>query len=162
MLLPNWVKSLLARVTALEESGGSPVVPHHAEIALAHLTQTTGTTAAALFDTYGEYIQPATPANGQVLLGSFALRAGTYKLTVVGFSNPDFGRTDIKIDGAVVATFDWYAGSFARSIKTEASVAITGDIVHKLEVVVNGQNGSSVGYSYGLIRLIMSNSSEGT
>jgi hypothetical protein len=83
-------------------------------------------------------------ANGDNLTFEVYLDAGTYTIRMVAGKDTDCGITDIYIDAAEVASFDWYAGSGAKSqIQTDTSNTVAAAGLKTITVTVDGKNGSS-------------------
>lgn len=77
---------------------------------------------------------------------SVCLAAGTYTITVIGFTINTQGSTDYTLDGAAVGTKDWYSAGFAFNVVAQfTGIAATAG-VHTFRGTVNGKNPGSTDY----------------
>lgn len=97
----------------------------------------------------GSWLANSSNANGDNVSYKAYMAAGTYTLKVVAVTSPEQGIVDYKIDGVEVASFDWYsAGTIRNVIKTQGFVIAEAG-VKTIQVIINGKNGSSIGYYHG-------------
>jgi len=79
------------------------------------------------------------------------LLAGTYTFDVYGEKASNRGKLDWTLDGVSIVTGqDWYAAAIAPARLSTGSITVTGDGYHKLTGTINGKNGSSSDYYWGL------------
>jgi len=75
---------------------------------------------------------------------SIYLTAGTYSLKMMGITDTNKGVSDIYIDDAEVASFDWYNGTTVRNVvKTATGIVVAASGVKDIKVIIDGKNGSS-------------------
>ena len=87
-------------------------------------------------------------ANGDIWNWSLNLAQGDYHLTIVGVRAADNGKTEVYIDGVLVASslFDWYAAATAWNITQTLEISLAASDFHGIQVKVNGKNAASGGY----------------
>lgn len=91
----------------------------------------------------------ANSADGDTVDFSFAIKAGTYTLTILGLKDSDAGKTDGYIDGATSTSWtgdDWYAASATANSTFTHSVTFTVGGRHTVRLKVNGKNAASSDY----------------
>ena len=91
-----------------------------------------------------------TAANGDEFYGRVWLEPGTYTLNYLGFTQNINAKTDVYLDGALIASaIDWYSASGVYNVlKTQASVVVATPGYHHLRVKVNGRNaGNTTGWN---------------
>lgn len=75
------------------------------------------------------------------------LEAGTYTCYMTGMKDTDSGISDIYIDAAEVASFDWYNASATLATQSQASISVASDGVKTIKVIVDGKHASSSAYN---------------
>lgn len=103
------------------------------------------------YDSHQNYIYTAIvdpSANGDSFSHSFMLKAGVYNFYVFGAGELNNGKLDWYVDNVLFASGqDWYeTGSTYNVLKTISGVSVVGNGRHVLKGVINGKNGSSIGY----------------
>lgn len=118
----------------LKTNGAADIYYLHSQDAYYHTRQSPGT-------------------NGDVWTTSFMLAAGTYTLYTLGFTNSNEGKLDYSIDGvSAISGQDWYSAGATYMVIKSGSVTVVGNGRHKLQMTVNGKNGSSSSYYMQLIK----------
>ncbi len=106
-----------------------------------HVTQTNGS------QVFNEYAADNAGNNGDAWEASVFVQAGTYTFEALGFTGPNCGIADWKLDGANFLTGqDWYTAGNVFNVKKTGSLVIPTAGKHILRPVVNGKNGSSSDY----------------
>lgn len=107
------------------------------------------------FQFFGVIAQQLTAANGDTFKNSFVCAPGTYVLNLLTKLDNYCGILDVYVDNVLKGSFDLYsAGGVQNTIKTTSSFSLAGGY-HVLKGVVNGKNGSSVGYSVLMTRMYL-------
>lgn len=103
-------------------------------------------TQASILLGMGVTLQSADANDGDWQEWSVCLAAGTYTITVIGFTLNTQGSTDYTLDGAAVGTKDWYSAGFALNVVAQfTGIAATAG-VHTFRGTVNGKNPGSMDY----------------
>jgi hypothetical protein len=109
------------------------------------------TRASYTYDTNQNYIYTALQdpdADGDSFTNSCMLEEGTYDLYILGAGELNNGKVDWYVDDVLIASGqDWYdTGPTYNVTKVVSGVSVVGSGRHVLKGVINGKNGSSIGY----------------
>jgi len=94
-------------------------------------------------------------ADGDGIRYKCYMRKGTYKLFFFSRKGPNDGIVDIKIDGNVVATIDLYHpdSNVYNAVSIVENIVVSDDGLKTIDLVVNGKNPDSTGYTVSLSAL---------
>lgn len=126
-------------------TAGGALRGYPANVALSH-GQSTVLVGGALSISGDAWFQTGS-ANGDSFQDQFVIEAGTYTVSIKGYTGSTRPIVDWYIDGSLIsAGQDWYLASGSEVTKTFSSGTLSAG-VHTLKAIVNGKNASSTGFA---------------
>lgn len=112
-------------------------------------------------EAYSVYASNGSATNGDSFSLSVFVRAGTYTVSVLGFTQGNLAILDWYLDNVLVSSGqDWYSASLVSNVVKTFSVTIAADGYHVLKAVINGKNASSSGFVYNPVKVWLKQSSD--